>query len=475
MTLTPRPELLEVADRLFETDALPVLEDYVRIPCLSPDFDADWEAHGYLQQAAELLLAWAQARPMPGLEVEIVRLGGLTPVLVAEVPASRHGEVGGGPVLLYGHLDKQPPLGSWREGLDPFVPVREGDALYGRGTVDDGYSVFAALGALQALHECGLPHGRCIVLIEASEESGSAHLEPYLDALGPRFGPEGPALLVCLDSGAVTYDRLWTTTSLRGIAVVEIRVDVLTSGVHSGGAGGIVPSSFRVLRRLLSRIEDEDTGRILVDACRSAIPDVRRREAAELVETLGDTLADAFPTVPGLRLGGTDPVDRVLARTWEPSLAFVGIDGVPAVADGGNVLRPFTTAKISVRLAPKADAGAAAARLTELLSTDPPDGATVTVSTESAAGFDAPEMAPWLADAVDAASQAYFGQPAGAAGEGGSIPFLCTLQQRYPAAQFLVTGALGPGSNAHGPNEMLHVPTAKRVTAAVAHVLASAF
>lgn len=372
MTATPRPELLDVADRLFEGDVLPVMEQYVRIPCLSPDFDAGWESHGYLQQAAELLAAWAKARPLPGLEVEIVRLPGLTPVLVAEVPATdgQAAESGAGPVLLYGHLDKQPPLGSWRDGLDPFVPVREGDALYGRGTADDGYSVFAALGALQALHECGLPHGRCIVLIEASEESGSTHLEPYLDALAPRFGPEGPELLVCLDSGAPTYDRLWATTSLRGVLVAEIRVDVLTAGVHSGGAGGVVPSSFRILRRLLSRLEDEATGRILVEECRSAIPELRRREAAQFVEALGATLAEAFPTVPGLRLGGTDAVDRVLARTWEPSLAFVGIDGVPAVADGGNVLRPFTTGKISMRLAPGADADVATARVTELLSVD---------------------------------------------------------------------------------------------------------
>jgi acetylornithine deacetylase/succinyl-diaminopimelate desuccinylase-like protein len=381
---------------------------------------------------------------------------------------------GAGPVLLYGHLDKQPPLGAWREGLDPFVPVREGDALYGRGTADDGYSTFAAVGALQALHEAGLEHGRCIVLIEASEESGSPDLLAYLEELAPRFGPAGPSLVVCLDSGCVTYDRLWATTSLRGLLGAEIRVDVLTEGVHSGSAGGVVPSSFRILRQLLSRIEDEDTGAILLDECNAEVPAVRRAEAEQLVAALGKAAVDGFPTVPSLQLGGSDAVARVLARTWAPSLAFVGMDGVPSVRDGGNVLRPFTTGKIAMRLPPSVDAEAAAARVVAALTDDPPSGAWVTVVAEGARGFDAPVMATWLAEAAGQASEAYFGEPMGSAGEGGTIPFLSALQEKYPAAQFLVTGVLGPESNAHGPNEMLHLPTAKRVTASVAYVLSEA-
>jgi acetylornithine deacetylase/succinyl-diaminopimelate desuccinylase-like protein len=475
MSAAPRQKLLEAADRLFEHEAIPVLEGYVRIPCLSPAFDPDWEASGHLRAAAELLLAWVQTSAIEGLEAELMQLPGLTPVIVAEVPATAgHQSSGAGPVLLYGHLDKQPPLGDWRDGLDPFVPVRDGDALYGRGTADDGYSVFAAVGAIRAVRECGLDHGRCIILIEASEESGSPHLAAYLELLAPRFGPDGPSLVVCLDSGSPTYDRLWATTSLRGLLDAEIRVDVLSEGVHSGAAGGIVPSSFRILRQLLSRIEDEATGAILVEECNVPIPDVRRSEAETLVATLGEGAFSGFPTVPGLVLGGGDPVERVLARTWKPSLAFVGMDGVPAVRDGGNVLRPFTTGKIAMRLPPSADAIAAAARVAAVLTDDPPSGARVTVEVEGAKGFDAPVMVEWLAESVDQASEAYFGQPSGAAGEGGTIPFLSALQEQYPAAQFLVTGVLGPGSNAHGPNEMLHLPTAKRVTASVAHVLSAA-
>jgi acetylornithine deacetylase/succinyl-diaminopimelate desuccinylase-like protein len=475
MSVVPGPGLLEAADQLFERDVMPVLEDYVAIPCLSPDFDPEWASHGHIGQAARLLADWAGARPLPGLTVEVSQLPGLTPVIVAEVPATPgYRNAGSGPVLLYGHLDKQPPLGAWREGLDPFVAVREDDRLYGRGTADDGYSVFAALGALQALQGSGLEHGRCIVLIEASEESGSPHLGAYLEALAPRLGPDGPVLVVCLDSGAVTYDRLWVTTSLRGLLSVEIRVDVLSEGVHSGAAGGVVPSSFRILRRLLDRIEDPDTGAILVAECGSPVPDVRRREAEALVASVGAGATDSFPTVPGLQLTGDDPVDRVLTRTWAASLAFVGMDGIPSLRDGGNVLRPFTTGKIAMRLSPGADAEAAAERVADVLRSDPPHGARVTVVAEGARGFDAPEMAPWLARAVAGASTAYFGEPAGAAGEGGTIPFLSALQQKYPSAQFLVTGVLGPESNAHGPNEMLHLPTAKRLTASVAHVLSQA-
>jgi acetylornithine deacetylase/succinyl-diaminopimelate desuccinylase-like protein len=376
--------------------------------------------------------------------------------------------------LLYGHLDKQPPLGSWREGLEPFVAVRDGDRLYGRGTADDGYSIFAAIGALEALAATGTPHGRCVVIIEASEESGSPHLGPYLQDVEARIGGSGPGLVVCLDSGCATYDRLWTTTSLRGNLVLSVTVEVLSEGVHSGLAGGIVPSSFRLLRRLLSRIEDEVTGEILVPECR-AEPSARARDAAEAVfAEVGEAAVGVFPTVGSLELSGMPGADRLLRLAWMPSLAVTGMDGVPSVREGGNVLRPFTTAKLSLRLPPPVDPEVAADALVRILSADPPQGARVSVEVTSAArGFDAPPMAGWLARATDEASEALFGRRGGAMGEGGTIPFLAELRARFGDAQFLVTGVLGPESNAHGPNEMLDLATARRVTAAVAHVLAA--
>lgn len=469
------PELLELSEHYWEQEALPVLSDYVRIPCLSPEYDGAWQADGEIRRAAELLAQWAAARPIEGLSVELSQLDGLTPVVLAEVPAraGRGAEraADSPPVLLYGHFDKQPPLGSWRSGLGPFEPVREGDRLYGRGTADDGYSIFAALGAIELAQRVGLGHPRCLLIVEGSEESGSPHLPAYLQALADRLGSKGPRLLVCLDSGAASYDRLWTTTSLRGLVAANLTVRVLTEGIHSGAGGGLVPDSFRLLRQLLSRVEEERTGRVLLPACGVEVPPGRRAEAEALAAELGP--ADHFPTVPGLRLGGgAGPADQLLARTWAASLAVVGIAGVPLLEEAGNVLRPYTAAKLSMRIPPSADSSEVARQLVERLTAEPPEGAAVEVDdVVPADGFDAPPTAQWLAEAAAAASAAYYGAPAGAMGEGGTIPFLSTLLAAYPSAQFLVTGVLGPESNAHGPNEMLHVPTAKRLTAAVAHVL----
>ncbi|HLI42869.1 MAG TPA: M20/M25/M40 family metallo-hydrolase [Acidimicrobiales bacterium] len=478
MTTTPAslppapPELLAGSEELWENDALPVLSEYVRIRCLSPEFDAEWADRGEIRRAADLLASWARDRQISGLRVEVVELPGLTPVVLAEAPATGAG-AGEATTLLYGHLDKQPPLGAWRSGLAPFEPVREGDRLYGRGTADDGYSIFAALGAIELLERAGLPHGRCIAIIEASEESGSPHLGAYLELLGQRIGPAGPALVVGLDSGATTYDRLWTTTSLRGLVAATLRVRVLEEAIHSGAGGGVVPDSFRLLRQLLSRIEDEQTGKVLLDSVEVPIPPGRCREAEALLAEIGGASLDRFPTTAGLVLaGGASEHEALLARSWSASLAVIGMDGLPAVADAGNVIRPFTTAKLSLRIPPSADAAAVAAELAAALSADPPDGAEVEVADAVGAdGFDAPEMAPWLEAATEQASLSYFGAPARGMGEGGTIPFLSELQRSCPSAQFLVTGVLGPESNAHGPNEMLHLPTAIRVTAAVAHVL----
>ncbi|MHB1987728.1 MAG: M20/M25/M40 family metallo-hydrolase [Acidimicrobiales bacterium] len=470
-------DLLARSEEFWEAEALPVLSDYVRIPCLSPEFDSEWEANGEIARAASLLEDWASHRPIEGLSVELVRLPGLTPVIVAEVAANRgHSAAAGSPpTVLYGHLDKQPPLGEWRPGLGPFEPVREGEALYGRGTADDGYSIFAALGAIEIAQRAGKSHGRCIAIIEASEESGSPHLRPYLAALAGRLGESGPGLVVCLDSGATTYDRLWFTTSLRGLVAATIRVRVLSEGVHSGVGGAIVPDSFRLLRSLLSRIENEKTGEIVLESCAVDIPASRRSQAETLVAELGAGTLDHLPTVPGLRLAnGADAVGQLLARSWYPALAFVGVEGVPPIADAGNVLRPFTAAKIAMRIPPSADSAAVAAELVNRLTTDVPEGAEVDVSdVVPANGFDAPDAADWLEQATNQASVAYFGAPARGMGEGGTIPFLSELLTSYPRAQFLVTGVLGPESNAHGMNEMLHLPTAKRLTAAVAHVLSS--
>lgn len=454
-------------DAGWDRDVLGPLQDYVRIPNVSPAFDPHWAANGHMGAAVELVRQWCEARPIDGLRVDVLEVDGRTPVVLCEIPATEPGSATD-TVLLYGHLDKQPEMAGWRDGLGPWDPVLDGDVLYGRGGADDGYAVFAAFTAIEALRAAGGSHARLLVLIEASEESGSPDLPAHLDALGDRLGQV--SLVVALDSGAATYDRLWVTTSLRGVLVASVRVDVLTEGVHSGSAGGVVPSSFRILRRLLDRVEDPDTGRVLVDELWSDVPAERE---AQLAASADEIVAGiAFPWAGDTRPDHEHAVDLLRARTWEPSVANIAVDGFPPPDRAGNVLRPYTQLTLSCRLAPTADPGAAASALERALTADPPNGATVTVTVRAAeGGWNAPPTAPWLQAAVDEASEAHWGKPAAAMGEGGTIPFMGMLGARFPEAQFLITGVLGPGSNAHGPNEFLHLPMARRITAAVCHVL----
>jgi acetylornithine deacetylase/succinyl-diaminopimelate desuccinylase-like protein len=373
-------------------------------------------------------------------------------------------------VLLYGHLDKQPEMTGWNAGLGPWEPVMKGDKLYGRGGADDGYAAFASLTAIGALKAQKTPHARCVVLIEACEESGSYDLPFYIDHLEKRIGQV--SLVVCLDSGCGNYDQLWSTTSLRGIAAGALTVEVLREGVHSGAASGIVPSSFRVMRALLSRLEDEKTGKITLKELNVDIPTQRLQQAKATAAVMGDMTWNEFPFAPGTKPMGTDNTELILNRTWRPTLSIVGASGLPEPKDAGNVLRPKTTVKVSVRVPPTADPEAATKALSGLFTKDPPYGAKVTFDAEgAAAGWNAPELAPWLEKATADASKTYFGKEAMYMGEGGTIPFMGMLGKKFPKAQFLITGVLGPQSNAHGPNEFLHVPTGKKLTSCVASVI----
>ncbi|WP_372359033.1 M20 family metallopeptidase [Xanthomonas axonopodis] len=454
----------------WDREIVPQLVDYIRIPNKSPMFDADWVAHGYMEQAVVLMETWARAQAIDGMQVEVVRLEGRTPLIFIEIPATGP-ESGEDTVLLYGHLDKQPEMTGWDPDLGPWEPVLRDDKLYGRGGADDGYAIFGSLAAILALRNQGLPHARCVVLIEACEESGSYDLPAYVDHLAERIGK--PSLVVCLDSGCGNYEQLWCTTSLRGLTGGNLTVKVLEEGVHSGDASGVVPSSFRLLRQLLSRIEDETTGRILLDGLHVEVPAERLTQAKAAAATLDTAIFDKFPMVDGLVPMHEDLTELVLNRTWRPALSITGVDGMPPLASAGNVLRPQTAVKLSLRLPPTADGKACGELLKTALLRDPPNGAQVTLELEKASsGWNAPAMAPWLEKAINDASQAFFDKPAMYMGEGGSIPFMGMLGEKFPGAQFMITGVLGPHSNAHGPNEFLHIPMGKRVTACVSQVIA---
>jgi acetylornithine deacetylase/succinyl-diaminopimelate desuccinylase-like protein len=451
----------------WDRSALPALANFVRIPNQSPLFDPEWKRHGHMGRAVALALDWVQKQQIAGLRAEVHEIDGRTPLLFIEIDGDPSSTV-----LMYGHLDKQPPMLPWDSGLEPWTPVLRDGKLYGRGGADDGYAVFAAISAVRVLQQQKVRHARIVVIAECCEESGSTDLPAYIERLADEIGT--PRLIVCLDSGCGNYDQLWMTTSLRGSIVGNLRVDVLTEGVHSGDASGIVPSTFRILRILLDRLEDSSSGRIVPDWLHVEVPSRRLAEVRETARILGEEIYDKFPLVPGMQPVSKDPTDLLLNRTWRPTLSITGQAGMPDLVQGGNVLRPYTTLKLSIRLPPSLDARDLDRTLKTLFESDPPYGARITFEAEKgASGWEAPKTADWLAAAVDQASRTFFGKPPVTWGEGGSIPFMGMLGERYPDAQFLITGVLGPHSNAHGPNEFLHIQTAKNVTASVAHVVAA--
>ena len=477
VALEPAEALARVS-QVWDESIVPQLTDYIAIPAKSPLFAPDWEQLGLLDAVVRNAADWVEAQKVAGLMLEVVRLPGRTPVLFFEVAATQ--PQSSQSVLMYGHLDKQPEFSGWRSDLGPWTPIYEDGKLYGRGGADDGYAVYASIAAVQELKRQGVPHPRIVGLIETSEESGSRDLLPYIDALKGRLGEV--ALVVCLDSGAGNYDQLWLTTSLRGMASGTLKVEVLTEGVHSGDASGLVPSSFRVMRQVLDRLEDSATGRLLPASFHCEVPAERLAQARATAAILGDEIFKRFPWAH-YDCGGatafalpttTDPVDALLKRTWQPTLSVTGAEGFPALQDAGNVLRPYSAFKLSLRLPPLVDAAQCVQEMKALLEDNAPYQAKVTWESASGAnGWNASPTVPWFEDALNAASQAHFGAPCGHIGQGGTIPLMGMLSQGFPKAQMMVCGVLGPKSNAHGPNEFLHVPYAKKLTAAVAQVIAS--
>jgi acetylornithine deacetylase/succinyl-diaminopimelate desuccinylase-like protein len=472
---------LDQVSAQWDGDIVRQISEYIAIPAKSPGFDGDWAQHGFIDTVVRNAASWIDAQKVEGLTLEIVRLPGRTPVLFFEVPATRAAVPGqtSQTVLMYGHLDKQPEFSGWRADLGPWTPSYQDGKLYGRGGADDGYAAYASIAAIQALKSQQVAHPRIVGLIETCEESGSYDLLPYVDALRSRLGDVG--LVICLDSGAGNYDQLWLTTSLRGMASGTLKVQVLTEGIHSGDASGLVPSSFRIMRQVLDRLEDSATGRLLPASFHCEVPADRLAQARATAAILGDEIYKRFPwahydcggatsfTLPTT----TDPVEALLQRTWRPTLSVTGAEGFPALKDAGNVLRPYTAFKLSLRLPPLVDAAQAVQELKALLEDNAPYQAKVTFEGGGGAtGWNAPSSTPWFDNALDGASQAFFGAGCGTIGQGGTIPLMNMLSQGFPKAQMMVCGVLGPKSNAHGPNEFLHVPYAKKLTAAVAHVMA---
>jgi len=460
-------------DELWMDSIVPELVEYIRIPAKSPHFDADWASNGYVEDAVKQIFNWCKTQDVEGMELEIVRLEGRTPLIFMEVSARGEADPDD-TILMYGHLDKQPEMTGWAEGLGPWKPVIRDGRLYGRGGADDGYAAYSSLAAIMAVQKQDLSHARIVIIIEACEESGSYDLPHYIDHLRERIGE--PSLVVCLDSGAGNYEQLWLTVSLRGMAAGTLRVDVLNEGVHSGYASGVVPSSFRIMQQLFSRLEDRTTGKVLPDYLHAPIPEQRLQQTQAMAEALGDEVWQAYPFSAGVEPMAENNVERILNRTWRPALSYTGVQGIPSLENAGNVLRPFTAMKLSMRLPATVDGETASLAMKETLEANPPSGAKVSFDTDQAAsGWNAPEIAPWLHASLEKGSQGSYGRGVMYMGEGGTIPFMAMLGDFYPQAQFMITGVLGPQSNAHGPNEFLHIPFACKLTTCVSHVIADHF
>jgi len=449
----------------WDQSILPTLEKYIRIPNQSPLYDPQWKKNGYMNAAVDLARKWTEEQQVAGMRLEVLESEGRTPLIYIEVDGHESSTV-----LMYGHLDKQPAMVGWEKGLGPWTPVLRDGKLYGRGGADDGYAIFASIAAIRAVQKQGAKHSRIVVIIECCEESGSTDLPHYIEKLAKRIGT--PRLIVCLDSGCGNYEQLWLTTSLRGSMVGNLTIEILDEGVHSGDASGIVPSSFRILRVLLERLEEAESGRIKPEWLWVDIPPNRVSGAAETARILGDEVWDKFPWVKGAHPVTKDPVELLLNRTWRPALAITGQEGMPDLGQAGNVLRPKTAVKISLRTPPTLKLKEAGTKLRKLFEEDVPYGAHVKFEPEKGGdGWESPKLAPWLEESIGRASRTFYGKSIATFGEGGSIPFMGMLGERYPEAQFVITGVLGPHSNAHGPNEFLHIPFAKKLTACVAQIL----
>lgn len=428
-----------------------------------------------MEKAVQQIANWCDAQDIPNKTLDIVRIPGRTPLIFMEIAASDGtNNPADDTILMYGHLDKQPEMSGWEEGLGPWIPVMRDNKLYGRGGADDGYAAYASLTALMAIQKQGLPHVRTVVIIEACEESGSYDLPYYIDQLRDRIGE--PSLVICLDSGAGNYEQLWCTMSLRGMASGTLKVDVLREGIHSGMGSGVVPSSFRVIRQLLNRLEDDKSGRLLPKEFYADIPHQRLEQTLKVAEVLGDGIVEAYPFIEGVEPMAENNFERLLNRNWRPALSYTGASGMPEIENAGNVLRPTTSLKLSLRLPPTADSEKATEALKRILTENPPSNAKVSFEPDQAGdGWNAPDVAPWLADSLERGSQNVYGKPAMYMGEGGTIPFMGMLGEKFPEAQFMITGVLGPNSNAHGPNEFLHIPFAKKLTTCVSQVIVDHF
>ncbi|CAG9311573.1 unnamed protein product [Blepharisma stoltei] len=456
----------EVISQGVDSGVIPTLMDYIRIPSLSTAFDPNWETNGYMEQAQEVLLSYVRSLNIEGFTYEIVKEPGKPWLVFGEVQATAPDK---GTILMYGHMDKQPHLSGWTVG-GPTDPVIVDGKLYGRGGGDDGYALPGAALCIKTLQSLGIPHGRIVIVAENEEESDSESLVYYINKLRDRIG--SPELIVCLDSGIMNYQQFFITTSLRGVVNIDVTVKTILAGMHSGGTSGVLPSAYRIMQHIISRIEDERTGEILIPELHTEIKPSIYEGAAQIVKFMGPYIVGAFPLINGVKPMTDDLVQLLINRSWKPTLTVIGCEGLPPVADAGNVIQPHFTTRLSVRLPPGVSGKVATEALIREITRDPLYNAVVEVTPQSPSdGWAQNDLEPWLNEAVQEASNSVFHAPALNLWEGGSIPFMGYLGELFPSAQFVITGILHLESNPHSINENFSIEYLKKALSCVAYII----
>jgi acetylornithine deacetylase/succinyl-diaminopimelate desuccinylase-like protein len=328
----------------YDTSVIPSLMTYMGFQNQSRAYDELWETNGLLDQAANHIKLWVEGFGIKGLKTEVIKEKGLSPIVFTEIPGDLPQTI-----FYYGHFDKQPPFEGWRVGLGPYTPVIVDGKLYGRGGADDGYSTYSTMVSIKACQEQGIKLPRCVMITEGDEESGSDHMVEYVKMLKDRIGT--PDMIFCLDSGALDYESFCLTTSLRGVINAIYTIDILNEGVHSGVASGIVPSSFRIMRQMLDRIENGPTGEMIPEL-QSDIPPERYQEIYEVVQALGTDAIPYFPFVEGATTTSQNPLTVLINNWWKAQLSTIGAADLPPASTAGSVLRPRTTLALSIRIPP---------------------------------------------------------------------------------------------------------------------------
>jgi acetylornithine deacetylase/succinyl-diaminopimelate desuccinylase-like protein len=256
---------------------------------------------------------------LEGCKVNALYDEGRSPFLIVQIEASE-GNTSQNSVLYYGHMDKQPFGPGWK--YPATEPIIEDGKLYGRGSSDDCYALYAAVLSVKACQTLGLPHPKIVITIEGSEEGGNTedlvhYLSTYRDLIG------SPNTVLCLDTSALLEDTLAISTSLRGGCNFDLTVGVSKDNMHSGYSG-IVPDPYLIAVSLLERIHDFKTHEVIKDF-EVEVPSYRIEETKFAASRL-PLLSTMLPTVPGLssraagHAGGLEleKYQIILNSTWKP-------------------------------------------------------------------------------------------------------------------------------------------------------------